>query len=54
MKKLVLPLGVLAAAVGISALATPESSRADQGGQHSPAGAAGLLGRGYTEPFAGL
>ena len=32
MKKLVLVLGVLAAAVGISALATPGSGRADQGG----------------------
>jgi hypothetical protein len=32
MKKLVLALGVLAAAVGISALATPGSGRADQGG----------------------
>ena len=32
MKKLVLVLGVLAAAVAISALATPGSGRADQGG----------------------
>jgi hypothetical protein len=32
MKKLVLALGVLAAAVGISVLATPGSGRADQGG----------------------
>jgi hypothetical protein len=32
MKKLVLVLGVLAAAVGISALATPGSGRADRGG----------------------
>lgn len=32
MMKLVLAIGVLAAAIGISALATPGSGRADQGG----------------------
>jgi hypothetical protein len=41
MNKLVLALGVLAAAVGISALATPGSGRADQGGNSYSIGLSG-------------